>query len=106
MKEKRFSKFISQKKNLLDSQISTLGNLLPLLEEKCSALITKAVTKGLNPDVTMKDSGIEKIPEHWEVINLRYLLKHKITDGPHETPVFVDEGFPFLSVDGNPRRGI
>ena len=97
---KAISNFISQNKNLLDSQIRALENLLPLLEEKRSALITKAVTKGLNPDVTMKDSGIGKIPEHWEVINLRYLLKHKITDGPHETPVFVDEGFPFLSVDG------
>ena len=49
-----------------------------------------------------KDSGIEwigEIPEGWEVKKLKYLLRKKITDGPHETPVFIDDGIPFLSVD-------
>ena len=74
---KAISKFISQTKNLLDSQISKLGNLLPLLEEKRSALITQAVTKGLNPHVPMKDSGIEwidEIPEHWSVKPIKYSI--------------------------------
>ena len=34
------------------------------------------------------------------ILSIKYLLKEKITDGPHETPEFLDEGFPFLSVDG------
>lgn len=49
------------------------------------------------------DSGVEwigKIPSDWKVENLKYILSKKITDGPHETPNFVDEGIPFLSVDG------
>ena len=78
---KAISKFISQTKNLLDSQISKLGNLLPLLEEKRSALITQAVTKGLNPDVLMKDSGIDwigEIPEHWDIMKLKYYLKNQM----------------------------
>jgi type I restriction enzyme S subunit len=50
-----------------------------------------------------KNSGVEwlgEIPEHWELIKLKFLLKEKVSDGPHETPIFIDEGVPFLSVDG------
>jgi type I restriction enzyme S subunit len=50
-----------------------------------------------------KDSGVEwlgEIPEHWKVIRLKNIIRANITDGPHETPVFIDEGIPFLSVDG------
>ncbi len=44
--------------------------LIELLQEKRTALITRAVTKGLDPNVPMKDSGVEwlgEIPAHWEV---------------------------------------
>jgi len=50
-----------------------------------------------------KDSGIEwigKIPSNWKVVPMRYLLRQRITDGPHETPKFTSDGIPFLSVDG------
>ena len=50
-----------------------------------------------------KDSGVEwlgEVPEHWEVIRLKNVLLCRITDGPHTTPEFIDEGIPFLSVDG------
>jgi len=43
---------------------------------------------------------VGNIPANWNTTLLRFLLKEKITDGPHETPEFVDEGYPFLSVDG------
>lgn len=43
---------------------------------------------------------VDNIPANWNTTLLRFLLKEKITDGPHETPEFVDEGYPFLSVDG------
>lgn len=49
------------------------------------------------------DSGIPligKIPEFWKVNRLKVCLKRKITDGPHETPLFLEDGVPFLSVDG------
>jgi type I restriction enzyme, S subunit len=39
------------------------------------------------------------IPEHWEVNSLKRIDKTKITDGPHETPDFVVNGIPFISVD-------
>ena len=49
-----------------------------------------------------KDSGIEwigKIPKDWEVSKIKYITKNPITDGPHETPEFLDSGVPFYSVD-------
>lgn len=50
-----------------------------------------------------KDSGVfqvGKIPNHWKLIAIKHLVTTKVTDGPHETPKFVDEGIPFLSVEG------
>jgi type I restriction enzyme S subunit len=50
-----------------------------------------------------KDSGVEwigEIPSHWKAVPMRFLLRQRITDGPHETPKFIPEGIPFLSVDG------
>jgi type I restriction enzyme S subunit len=50
-----------------------------------------------------KDSGVEwlgEVPEHWDIIRLKNILECRITDGPHTTPIFEDEGIPFLSVDG------
>ena len=49
-----------------------------------------------------KDSGVQwigEIPEGWSIHKIKYLLKTPVTDGPHETPEFLDEGIPFLSVD-------
>lgn len=56
----------------------------------------------LNPYPKYKDSGIEwlgEVPEHWEYKRLKNILTNKVSDGPHETPEFIDEGIPFLSAD-------
>lgn len=50
----------------------------------------------------MKDSGVEwlgEIPETWVIPKLLYVLRNKICDGPHETPNYIDEGIPFISID-------
>ena len=49
-----------------------------------------------------KDSGVEwlgQVPEHWEVKSLKRIVEIPITDGPHETPQFIDEGVPFVSAE-------
>ncbi len=49
-----------------------------------------------------KDSGVEwlgEVPEHWAVSQLKRIVSMPITDGPHETPEFVDEGVPFVSAE-------
>ena len=50
-----------------------------------------------------KDSGVEwlgNVPSNWNTKRLKNIIRAGITDGPHETPVFLDDGIPFLSVDG------
>lgn len=74
--------------NFLDKKIAEIDDLIEkdkkiigLLKEKRTALINHAVTKGLDQNVKMKDSGIEwigEIPEDWEILRLRYLLKNGI----------------------------
>ena len=65
-------------------------------------MITEAVTKGLDKNAAMKDSGIEwigKIPKESKLSKLKYLVSSNITDGTHQTPEYEDKekGYPFLS---------
>ena len=80
--------FLYQKTAEIDGLIADKEKLIELLQEKRQAIITEAVTKGLNPNVRMKDSGIEwigEIPEHWSITKMKYLLspkKYSIKAGP------------------------
>ncbi|EQV94181.1 hypothetical protein G893_00543 [Escherichia coli KOEGE 71 (186a)] len=61
----------------IDNLIEKQQQLIELLKEKRQAVISHAVTKGLNPDVPMKDSGVEwlgEIPTHWRLSKLRYMF--------------------------------
>ena len=76
--QKTIASFLDKQIEKIDTLIKKEEKLIKLLEEKKEALITKVVTKGLNPNVKMKDSGIEwlgKIPEYWEVRRLKYVAK-------------------------------
>jgi type I restriction enzyme S subunit len=74
----------------LDELVQAKQRLLDLLSEKRKGLIASAVTKGLNPDVSMRDSGIDwlgKIPSHWQTENTRWLFKEiddRSEDGSEE----------------------
>ena len=94
--------FLDTKTQKVDELIEKTEQKIKLLKEKRTSLINHCVTKGLDPNVEMKDSGVEwigEIPRKWNLISLKHLVSTKITDGPHETPEFVDEGIPFLSVE-------
>lgn len=68
----------------IDYLIAEKQNFIKLLSEKRQALISHVVTKGLNPNVPMKDSGVEwigEIPEHWEVKNLKFCFKDSFKNG-------------------------
>jgi len=86
--QKAIANFLDQKTTEIDNLIADKEKLIELLQEKRQAIITEAVTKGLNPNVKMKDSGIEwigEIPEHWSIIKMKYLLsskKYSIKAGP------------------------
>ncbi|ATY27386.1 restriction endonuclease subunit S [Bacillus velezensis] len=78
LEQKKISLFLNRKIKLVDEVIKNKGNMMTLLEKQCQSIITEAVTKGLNPNVKMKDSGVEwigEIPEHWEVSKFKYLGK-------------------------------
>jgi type I restriction enzyme S subunit len=84
----------------IDALIAKKRRMIDLLHEKRQALISEAVTKGLEPDVPMKDSGIEwlgRIPSHWTLTRLKYIAPN-VTVGIVVTPVkyYVNEGIPCL----------
>ncbi len=91
--------FLDRKTAEIDDLISKKQKLIDLLNEEKTAVINHAVTKGIDPNVKMKDSGIPwlgDIPEHWKIKKLKY-LSYKITDGEHIAPSFTLQGMPFLS---------
>ena len=72
----KIATFLDHETAQIDTLIAKQEKLIELLKEKRQAVISHAVTKGLNPHVTMKDSGVEwlgPVPEHWELVPLKYL---------------------------------
>ena len=94
--------YLDNKTSHLDSLIKQKERLLNLLNEKRTSLITQAVTKGINPDVKMKDSGIEwigKIPKHWELKTLKRFAR--ICNGQDHKGVWSAEGkYPIIGSGG------
>lgn len=72
------ARFLDRETAKIDALVAKQCELISLLEEQRSALISHAVAKGLDPDATMKDSGVEwlgEIPAHWEVKKLGYITE-------------------------------
>ncbi|ALF60114.1 restriction endonuclease subunit S [Psychrobacter urativorans] len=81
----------------IDILIEKQQTLIKLLKEKRQAVISHAVTKGLNPDAPMKDSGVEwlgEVPEHWEVKKLKYLIIEPLQYGANEAAEEIDPTQP------------
>ena len=75
--------------------------LIVLLTEQKQAIIHRAVTRGLDPDVPMKDSGVEwlgEVPEHWEVARLRNVTKSVTSGSRGWSSYAADEGPLFIRV--------
>ncbi len=92
--------FLDRKTAAIDELIEKKQKLLALLAEKRAALINQAVTKGLDPKVPMKDSGIpwiRSIPAHWKTARIANVTK-KVTNGfvGPTRGLFVDHGIPYL----------
>jgi type I restriction enzyme, S subunit len=70
--------FLDKKTAQVDEAVAIKQQQIELLKERKQIIIQQAVTQGLNPDAPMKDSGVDwigKIPEHWQVKKLKYLIK-------------------------------
>ena len=91
------SDFLDAKCAEIDALIVEIQAQIDTLEQYKRSVITETVTKGLNPDTEMKDSGIEwigKIPSYWEIIRGKYILKYL------QKPVRVDDGVITCFRDG------
>jgi type I restriction enzyme S subunit len=81
--QRKIGQFLDRKTTLIDSLIEKTVRKIELLKEKRTSLINEVVTKGLNPDVEMKDSGVEwigEIPSHWDINQLNRVTS-KIANG-------------------------
>ncbi|EFE21574.1 hypothetical protein EDWATA_03449 [Edwardsiella tarda ATCC 23685] len=94
--------FLEHETAKIDNLIEKQQQLIELLKEKRQAVISHAVTKGLNPDVPMKDSGVEwlgEVPEHWSIKSYRYaclIYRGKFGHRPRNDPSLYDGDYPFI----------
>lgn len=98
--------FLDREMDRIDALIDAKRRLIDLLTEKRTALITHAVTKGLDPSAPMKDSGIPwigQIPAHWTVRSLKFLAKMK--SGVNITSDDIAESGTHPVYGGNGQRG-
>jgi type I restriction enzyme S subunit len=94
--------FLDYETAKIDILITKQEKLIELLKEKRQAVISHAVIKGLNPNVSMKDSGAEwlgEVPEHWVVKSYRHasrIYRGKFGHRPRNDPAFYDGVYPFI----------
>lgn len=96
----RIANYLDRKCSQINAIIARQQEVIEKLKAYKLSVITEAVTKGLNPDVPMKGSGVEwigEIPEHWENRKMLSILSMRVVDGPHESPELYDEGIPYIS---------
>ena len=96
--------FLDRETAKIDALVSEQQRLIELLKEKRQAVISHVVTKGLNPDAPMKDSGVEwlgEVPAHWEVIKMKWVAKMESGHTPDKkVPEYWEGGdIPWVSLN-------
>ena len=106
--QQAISAWLDERTARIDTLIAKKQRLIELLQEKRQAIISKAVTRGLDPHVKLKDSGIPwlgEVPEHWEVKRLKHLLNMPLQYGANEAAEQDDEDQPrfirITDIDGS-----
>jgi hypothetical protein len=92
--------FLDRETAKIDALIAEQQRLIALLQEKRQAVISHAMTKGLNSDAPMKNSGVKwlgEVPEHWEILEISKITS-KITNGyvGPTRDILIDEGIPYI----------
>lgn len=99
-KQKLISLYLDKKTNQINLLIEKIQKKIELLKEHLASLINHCITKGLNPNVEMKDSGLEQIgeiPRHWEFIKGKYILQ--ILSSSVTGDEIEENGVPLIKVD-------
>ena len=95
--QRAIAAFLDRETARIDVLVEKKERLIELLQEKRTALITRAVTKGLDPTVPMKDSGVEglgEIPAHWTAKRLKFVAAKPIRNGIGEAGAYDDPDWP------------
>ncbi len=95
--QKAIAAFLDRETAKIDGLVADKERLIELLQEKRTALITRAVTRGLDPNVPMKDSGVEwlgEVPANWNVHRLKFLLQEPLHYGANEPAELMDPDLP------------
>ena len=100
--QQKIASFLDRKCAEIDEMIALQEKIVEELKAYKQSVITEAVTKGLDPNVPMKDSGIEwigEIPEHWEMYRIKYntFLKGRIGWQGLNSSDFIDEGYCLIT---------
>lgn len=99
--QRAIAAFLDRETAKIDALVARKARLIELLQEKRTALITRAVTQGLDPNVPMKDSGIEwlgKVPAHWSVKKVTWLFRIGSGTTPRsEDPRYYGDQVPWLT---------
>lgn len=106
--QQKISQFLDDKTAKIDQAVDLAEKQIALLKEHKQILIQNAVTQGLNPDVPLKDSGVEwigQVPEHWESFRFKRVVE-KVKDGTHGTHSRTEQGYPLLSAKNIFNNGI
>ena len=106
--QRRIARFLDEKTARIDGLIEKKRLLLDRLAEKRQTLITHAVTKGLDPDVPMKPSGIEwlgDIPAHWELLRLKFIASEPLSYGANAAAEFDEPEWPRVRVSYGDKWG-
>ncbi|RNL65870.1 restriction endonuclease subunit S [Zhongshania marina] len=100
--QQKIATFLDYKTRQIDRLIEKKKSLIEKLEERRIAVITQAVTKGLDKDVKIKPSGVDwlgDVPEHWEVKPVKFMtqiIRGKFSHRPRNDPAFYDGEYPFI----------
>ena len=100
-RQKGIVKYLNEKNSLITNQVSLLTSKRDAYLRLKKSIINRAVTKGLNPDVQMKDSGVDwigMIPEGWKVVHMKRALS--FNNGRDYKNIEVDEGYPVIGSGG------
>ena len=100
--QKKIADFLDSKVTEIDKIISETKTSIENYKEYKQAVITEAVTKGLDKNVVRKNCNIQwinEIPKHWSEKKILHITSMPVIDGPHVSPTLYNDGIPYISAD-------
>ncbi len=100
--QERIAAYLDASCAAIDAAVAAKRRQIETLDKLLKTIMHTAVTRGLNTDAELQDSGYEwlgQFPIGWQLLAIKRIVSTKITDGPHETPEFADDGVQFISAE-------